>query len=133
MLKGDFAELRAIASRLNGFQFSRLTNVIGEESSNLFHQGFSAQRDPWGDAWSNESGKAPVNSVTGSLSVPALEIGAATIKLRMQKYWVFRQAGANGATPTALVPFGDIEKTLWARPMRNAAEGSIAKQLGAKP
>lgn len=132
-LTGDFAALRTLASRLDRFSFQKVTKAVGGESAVQYSADFAGQRDPWGDAWSNKSGKAPVNRESGALSAPSLAVGGATIKLKLETYWVFRQVGANGATPTALVPFGNIEATVWAAPMIDAVADTIEKQLGMRP
>ncbi|MGL4442649.1 MAG: hypothetical protein ACRCU1_03420 [Alsobacter sp.] len=132
-LTGDFGELRQLGNRLDRFNFSKVTKAVGGESAVQYSADFAAQRDPWGDAWSNKSGKAPVNRLSGQLASPSLSVGGATIRLRLESYWVFRQVGANGATPTALLPFGNIEATVWAVPMIDEAADVIEKQLGKRP
>lgn len=132
-LTGDFAALRQLGNRLDDFDFKKLAKAVGSESAVQYSADFSAQRDPWGDAWSNKSGKSPVNRLSGQLSAPSLSVGGTSIKLKLENYWVFRQVGANGATPTALVPFGTIEATVWAAPMAEAAADVVEKQLGKRP
>jgi hypothetical protein len=132
-LNGDFAALRSLGNRLDRFNFQKVTKAVGEESAVQYSADFAAQRDPWGDAWSNKSGKAPVNRLTGALAAPSLSVGGATIRLKLESYWVFRQVGANGSTPTALVPFGNVEATVWAPPMIDAAADVLEKQLGLRP
>ncbi len=132
-LRGDFAALRQLGNRLDAFNFGKMTKAVGDQSAVQYSADFHAQSDPWGDAWSNKSGKAPVNRLSGALSAPALSIGGTAIKLKLESYWVFRQTGANGATPTALVPFGNIEATVWAAPMVDAAADVLEKQLGLRP
>ena len=75
-LTGDFASLRQLGNRLDRFNFQKVTKAVGGESAVQYSADFAGQRDPWGDAWSNKSGKAPVNRLTGALSAPSLAVAA---------------------------------------------------------
>ena len=132
-LTGDFAALRELGNRLSRFEFDPFAKAIGEESEKQYVADFSAQRDPWGDAWTNKSGKTPVNDLTGALANPVLGVTGKTIKLKLESYWVFQQVGANNASQRAVVPFGSMDATVWAAPMKAAADEQVARAFGQKP
>lgn len=132
-LRGDFPGLSKLTARLGKFQFSKIPPAIGGEVKSQYEADWPAQRDPWGESWNNASGKTPVNFLTGDLANPGLTVGGNSIKLNLAKHWVFRQVGANGAIPAAVVPFGDIERTAWAVALVAEVKKIIASQLGEKP
>lgn len=124
-LTGNDAELRRLISSLGDAGnriLPRATEAAGAEAENQYQAEFAGTRDPWGAPWSPPRTGGRPNFRTGALASPRVTTTRDTVRIKLERYWIYPQMGANEAPQNAVLPFSPSN---WDRPIQAVVEGVV--------
>lgn len=129
-LTGDFPKLRTLGAQLGSSPkiLREGTRGLGDAAMDEYQAGFSSKSDPWGSGWEATPSNGDVNYRTGALANPTITAIGGRVRMRLEKYWVFRQIGAQDSPQHAVVPFA--EGSRWDAPFERVLNDQVEKHFG---